>query len=118
MNTRLIARPLRSLFAKLLYIMLIICKMIVGNGIRNKNCQPCWDDEDKNVYSLREKINTVPSRQESAIAAIKAIKDDGHIETNPTWLELKTSNVCNLKCRMCHPMDSTSWSQDYTNSNP
>ena len=83
------------------------------NGIRNKNCQPCWHDEDKNVYSLREKINTVPSRQESAIAAIKTMHDDGHIETNPTWLELKTSNVCNLKCRMCHPMDSTSWSQDF-----
>ena len=24
-------------------------------------------------------------------------------------MELKLNNLCNLKCRMCHPMDSTSW---------
>jgi len=24
-------------------------------------------------------------------------------------MEIKLNNLCNLKCRMCHPMDSTSW---------
>lgn len=24
-------------------------------------------------------------------------------------MEIKTNNLCNLKCRMCHPLDSTSW---------
>ena len=29
-------------------------------------------------------------------------------------MELKLNNLCNLKCRMCHPMDSTSWN-DWSN---
>ena len=41
------------------------------NGIRNENCKSCWNDEDKNVYSLREKINSVTDRRESAFKALE-----------------------------------------------
>ena len=82
-------------------------------GIRNENCISCWNDEDNGVSSLRQKKNSVIDRRESANEALESMHEDGHIERKPTWLELKTSNVCNLKCRMCHPMDSTSWSYDF-----
>jgi sulfatase maturation enzyme AslB (radical SAM superfamily) len=37
------------------------------------------------------------------------MRDDYSMPFEIPTMELKLNNLCNLKCRMCHPMDSTSW---------
>ena len=83
------------------------------NGIRNERCNVCWRLEDSNVTSLREKYNRNKLHQKKANQAIESMTPDGTVSNTPAWIEFKLSNVCNLKCRMCHPMDSTKWYNDY-----
>jgi hypothetical protein len=37
------------------------------------------------------------------------MSDDYTMPFEIPTMEIKLNNLCNLKCRMCHPMDSTSW---------
>ena len=83
------------------------------NGVRNERCDVCWRLEDSNVTSLRQKYNRNELHQTKAAEAIRTMSEDGTVSNTPAWIEFKLSNICNLKCRMCHPMDSTKWYNDY-----
>ena len=80
----------------------------VLNDERPSECAPCFNLEDQGVESLRQRhikgeipearINLYPNTPLQEIMPFEF----------PT-MEIKLNNLCNLKCRMCHPMDSTSW---------
>ena len=80
----------------------------VLNGDRPAECAPCFNLEDQGVESLRQRhikgeipearINLYPNTPLQEIIPFEF----------PT-MEIKMNNLCNLKCRMCNPMDSTSW---------
>jgi molybdenum cofactor biosynthesis enzyme MoaA len=84
-----------------------IRKQVLSNE-RPPECAPCFNLEDQGVESLRQRhivgvipearINLYPNTPLQQIMPFKF----------PT-MEIKLNNLCNLKCRMCHPMDSTSW---------
>ncbi len=84
----------------------------VLNGERPKECEPCFSLEDQGVESLRQRhikgeipearINLYPN-------ALDKLDDDYAMPFDIPTMEIKLNNLCNLKCRMCHPMDSTSW---------
>ncbi|MBY0383952.1 twitch domain-containing radical SAM protein, partial [bacterium] len=44
---------------------------------------------------------------------LNQVDPSGHVPFLPKTIELKLSNLCNLKCRMCHPVDSSSWAADW-----
>lgn len=78
------------------------------NGERPEVCKPCWDLEDQGVESLRQRhINGVIPEARINLYPNTEFKEILPFEF-PT-MEIKLNNLCNLKCRMCHPMDSTSW---------
>ena len=83
------------------------------NGVRNKRCDVCWKLEDNNVRSLRQKYNDKKSYHKQALKNLENMQEDGTLKDKPTFVEFKLSNLCNFKCRMCHPMDSTKWFDDY-----
>ena len=64
------------------------------NGIRNKNCNICWNKEDNNIESHR-------------------LNSDGFNENNLVSVDVTLSNLCNLRCRMCQPSNSHSLRKDY-----
>jgi MoaA/NifB/PqqE/SkfB family radical SAM enzyme len=80
----------------------------VLNGQRPAECAPCFNLEDQGVESLRQRhisgvipearINLYPNTPLQQVMPFEF----------PT-MEIKLNNLCNLKCRMCNPMDSTSW---------
>jgi molybdenum cofactor biosynthesis enzyme MoaA len=79
---------------------------------RPPECEPCFMLEDQGVESLRQRHikGEIP---EARINLYPRALDNLHPEMSlpfefPT-MEIKLNNLCNLKCRMCHPMDSTSW---------
>jgi hypothetical protein len=81
-------------------------------GERPKECEQCFSLEDQGVESLRQRhisgkipearINLYPD-------ALKKMHQDFTMPFEIPTIELKLNNLCNLACRMCHPMDSTSW---------
>lgn len=82
------------------------------NNEQPPECERCFSLEEQGVESLRlrhisgkipeARINLYPN-------ALSKLKDDFSMPFEIPTIELKLNNLCNLKCRMCHPMDSTSW---------
>jgi len=84
----------------------------VLTGYRPSECEPCFSLEDQGVESLRQRhINGVipESRIRLYPNAVKSMSNDYTMPFEIPTMEIKLNNLCNLKCRMCHPMDSTSW---------
>ena len=80
----------------------------VLTGERPEVCKPCFELEDQGVESLRQRhINGVIPEARINLYPKTQFKEIMPFEF-PT-MEIKLNNLCNLKCRMCHPMDSTSW---------
>jgi len=75
-------------------------------------CVPCFDLEAQGVESLRQRhirdsfpdarINLYPN-------ALNKLNDDYTMPFEFPTIEIKINNLCNLKCRMCNPLDSTQW---------
>ncbi len=86
-------------------------RQILSNE-RPEVCKPCFDLEDQGVESLRQRhINGIipEARINLYPNALEQLRDDYTMPFEFPTMEIKLNNLCNLKCRMCHPMDSTSW---------
>ena len=82
------------------------------SGERPPECAPCFNLEDQGVESLRQRhINGVipEARINLYPNALKQLREDYTMPFEIPTMEIKMNNLCNLKCRMCNPMDSTSW---------
>ena len=68
-------------------------------GIKDPACVVCWDQESAGLTSFRQFSDEVISDEEI---------------NNPTLtiIDITTSNVCNLRCRMCSPSSSNSLMED------
>ena len=66
------------------------------NGVRNPTCNLCWDQEDANLESTRQKFN-------------KSLKDVEDVQTQPRVMILKPGNKCNNACRSCNAHTSSMW---------
>jgi molybdenum cofactor biosynthesis enzyme MoaA len=62
------------------------------------DCDQCWNIEDSGGRSKRQTENL--------------LRRVG-IAEHPTGLDIKFSNVCNLKCVICGPYNSTQWYSDW-----
>ena len=88
----------------------------VLNGERPKECEPCFALEDAGVESLRQRhiVGVIPEARITLYPnAVSTMQNDYTMPFEIPTLEIKMNNLCNLKCRMCNPMDSTSWN-DWT----
>ncbi len=81
------------------------------NGERADQCHACWRHEEIGVRSMRQRYNK--TRTERYMPQVLKVHDDYTMPFEIPILESKMSNFCNLKCRMCHPLDSTSWAKDW-----
>ena len=80
----------------------------VLNSERPPECAPCFNLEDQGVESLRQRH----IKGEIPEARINLYPNTPLQEVMPfefPTMEIKLNNLCNLKCRMCNPTDSTSW---------
>jgi sulfatase maturation enzyme AslB (radical SAM superfamily) len=81
-------------------------------GEKPEVCKPCFDLEAQGVESLRQRhINGVipESRINLYPNALDSLTDNYTMPFEFPTMEIKLNNLCNLKCRMCNPLDSTNW---------
>ena len=85
--------------------------LILGN--KNTQCKNCWKMEDNDIVSLR--LNRLTDLMDNEIYRenIEHYLKHREVEFKIPLIELKLSNVCNFKCRMCWPKDSSKWMQDW-----
>jgi MoaA/NifB/PqqE/SkfB family radical SAM enzyme len=84
----------------------------VLNNERPPECEQCFSLEDQGVESLRQRhiAGKIPEARVTLYPnAVSTIREDYSMPFEIPTIELKLNNLCNLKCRMCHPMDSTAW---------
>jgi sulfatase maturation enzyme AslB (radical SAM superfamily) len=87
----------------------------VMNDERPSECAACFMLEDQGVESLRQrhiKTDYPDNRATLFPDALDNLNEDYSMSESMSVIELKLNNLCNLKCRMCNPLDSTSW-QDW-----
>lgn len=75
--------------------------MLVGK--ETQGCQECYISEEKFGHSMRIDINRLFDFTNAN--DIKKWQD----KTYPSKIELQISNLCNLKCLTCSPLDSSSF---------
>jgi sulfatase maturation enzyme AslB (radical SAM superfamily) len=75
------------------------------NGQRPSDCWRCYDREDKGLTSSRQESNTMfPGELER----IEATGDPGGmVREGLRAIDFRLDNICNLRCRMCHPRYSS-----------
>ena len=80
-------------------------------------CKRCEDEEAAGIRSRMQYENERWSADNTwnIEKAIQATADDGSINTDEVpvvFYDLRFGNLCNLKCRMCGPTDSSQWYED------
>ena len=83
--------------------------MIAGEKI--EGCNVCYMQEENGRTSNRQhSINEWKWRlgeKELNARIQQAIDNDGIVFDEPVYLDLRLGNLCNLKCRMCNPWNSS-----------
>lgn len=90
------------------------------NNKKNTICNRCWHEEDNGKKSLRLRLFD-PS---NATSDFTQFSEEGTLDrltekilsksylAGPEILTIKNGNICNAKCRVCHPGDSSRWISD------
>ena len=76
-------------------------------GEKPDGCKVCWDEEAAGVKSLRQIVENGAKKNSRYNIFVKLPSQ------SPSHLDLKLSNLCNLKCRICNPFLSSQWIKEY-----
>jgi sulfatase maturation enzyme AslB (radical SAM superfamily) len=81
------------------------------SGKKPDLCKKCWKNEASGLKSNRQQA--LEDYEALLLNSQEArCTEDGLDAPFPSFIELKCSNVCNLKCRMCHPESSHRIAED------
>jgi len=87
---------------------------------KTDTCSRCWHEEEHGKRSLRLRMFDPETKtsdynyiqQDTFINKIETAISDGSYLSGPRVLTIKNGNICNAKCRSCHPGDSSRWIDD------
>lgn len=83
-------------------------KMLAGEKLRI--CEKCYADEDRNQESQR--LASFKAFPHHLSKALKTKKSGSVAYEEIPYLDIRFSNLCNLRCRICSHDYSTSWYKD------
>jgi len=78
----------------------------MGEGKRNKACDVCYKREDATGTSPRAMFNA------NTLWQMPEVKEDFSVPTDFQHIDIRFSNLCNFKCRMCNHDFSSNWYED------
>ena len=77
-------------------------------GEKISQCRHCYYQESVNRKSYRQDANEEWLKYSKVRKTIsESMKNEFHVKENPLYIDLRPGNLCNLRCRMCHPRDSS-----------
>ncbi len=92
------------------------------NNKKNSNCNRCYELEALGHSTLRKRSNDdfvfeKDDLNQSRIDVVQTTEEDGTVEdVHLTYLDIRFSNICNMRCRTCGPDLSSQWFQDAVDS--
>ena len=90
--------------------------MLAGNI--PSSCTKCFDEESKGIVSKRQWETKVWNERIDLKAIVDQTSEDGYLPVNIPYFDLRLGNLCQLKCVMCSPHDSSSWIKDWKLQTP
>lgn len=92
-------------------------RMDMIRGVPITGCDVCYRQEangrtSNREHSLREWSWRLGSTELQSIIS-QAEENGGHLDTPPVYLDLRLGNLCNLKCRMCNPWNSSQIAKEH-----
>ena len=82
------------------------------NDEPSPECKRCYDLELLNNWTMRQSHNR--RRGMEYIDMIEATNEDGSIDDfQMRYMDLRFSNLCNMKCRSCGPGCSSQWADEH-----
>ena len=74
-------------------------------------CEGCYAKEKSGDWSLRKA--SIIKYHNSVKESVKSTLPDGtSIDSKPTYWDIRFSNICNMRCRMCGHFSSSKWFAD------
>ena len=91
-------------------------QMIEGEVV--KGCEHCYDLEDMGFPSyrtnyIRDWFEYSGRGEEIHDIIERSVNNDYYVDTPPMYLDFRLGNMCNLKCRMCQPQNSSQIQKEY-----
>lgn len=85
------------------------------SGVKNSACESCYQQENNGVYSPRMRENETWINWVDTHSAIESCFDNYYSreEIKPISYDLRYSNTCTLKCRMCNSSSSSALNAEY-----
>jgi radical SAM protein with 4Fe4S-binding SPASM domain len=78
---------------------------------KSPECRRCYELEENGMWTLRKSSN---ENFKHHIDKVEQTSDDGSAgDVNMAYMDIRFSNLCNLKCRSCGPQFSSSWFEDH-----
>jgi len=78
-----------------------------------ESCRKCFYEESKGIVSKRQWETEVWKERLDIDSIVAKTDDQGNIPVDIPYFDLRLGNVCNLKCVMCSPHDSSSWIKEW-----
>lgn len=82
-------------------------KTMIG-GKKDIRCMRCYEKEKDGWTSLRNITNNKYEKEVLQVANGEKVGFD-----RPIYLDIRFSNKCNLRCRICGPWSSSNWAHDF-----
>lgn len=77
------------------------------------SCQKCFNEEANGIQSKRQWETMVWKERVDIDSIVSKTEIDGSLPVNVPYFDLRLGNMCQLKCVMCSPHDSSSWIKDW-----
>lgn len=77
------------------------------------SCKKCFVEEANGIVSKRQWETEVWKERLDLPAIVKTTDTDGSLPVNIPYFDLRLGNMCQLKCVMCSPHDSSAWIKDW-----
>jgi len=78
----------------------------------SKECRRCYELEENGMGTLRQ--GSIRNHGVNHWDKVHSTADDGSAgDVNMAYMDIRFSNLCNLKCRSCGPQFSSSWFEDH-----
>lgn len=77
------------------------------------SCTKCFEEESKGIVSKRQWESSVWNERLDIATIIDTTEEDGSLPIDIPYFDLRLGNLCQLKCIMCSPHDSSSWIKEW-----
>ena len=77
------------------------------------SCTKCFEEESNGIVSKRQWETVVWKERLDIDAIVDSTSVDGSLPVNIPYFDLRLGNMCQLKCVMCSPHDSSSWIKEW-----